>query len=305
MIESPPETITFEPVPTEDSDASLNKTPELEAVKPKPITASFRTTLQLLQSKGGFRSRFRGISVFVVTQMASNFLAQTLVSLPFFPRFVAHPVAAVALAQMSLAWTLIVISEPSPKSWFRRVPAKSTWKKVAIPTAILALTEQLAILLPFYLAVSLGLTEHDPREFAKVGSRKTGIMFASSIAVFGLGLLIAFFLVVPANVTLTRVQASLLSDSEESIVPFDRSFNGKVVPEIVGGTGVIGMLDAWKTFDWSARIRLVKAYVKVFFMQIALSVLLTLAIFAQLFIIVGRDIQKIAPGEGEGHAALI
>lgn len=303
MIESPPETITFEPLPTEDSDASLTKTPELEAVKPKPITASFRTTLQLLQTKGGFRSRFRGISVFVVTQFAINAITQTLASLPFFPRFAAHPVATVACAQMGLAWTLIVISEPSPKSWFRRIPAKSTWKKVAIPTAVLALTEQLSIILPFYLAVGLGLTEHDPREFANLGSRKTGMMFASSIAVLGLGLLIAFFLVVPANVTLTRVQASLLSDAEESIVPFDRSFNGKVVPEIVGGTGVVGMLDAWRTFDWSARVRLVKAYVKVFFMQIALSVLLTLAIFAQLFIIVGRDIEKIAPGEG--HAALI
>ncbi|CAG8979434.1 hypothetical protein HYALB_00011947 [Hymenoscyphus albidus] len=305
MIESPPETISFEPVPTEDSDAP-KKTPELEAetVKPKPITSSFRTTLQVLDSKGGFRARFRGVWVFFVSQIAFNFIVHTLLSLSSLLRFVAPIIASVALAQLSLAWTLIVISEPSPKTWFRRLPAKSTWKKVAIPTAVLAITQQLALQLPFYLAVGLGLTEHDPRQLANVGSRKTGMMLLSCLAVFASGLLVAFFLVIPANVTLVRVQASLLSDAEETIVPFDRSFNGKVIPEFVGGTGVIGMLDAWKTFDWSARVRLLKAYVKVLFLQIALYAVLVLAIFAQLFIIMGRDIQKLAPSEG-GHPALI
>jgi hypothetical protein len=40
----------------------------------------------------------------------------------------------------------------------------------------------------------------------------------------------------PADVTLTRVQASLLPDIEETIVPFDQTFCEKVVPEVIGGS---------------------------------------------------------------------
>jgi len=95
---------------------------------------------------------------------------------------------------------------------------------------------------------------------------------------------------------LTRVQASLLADSEETIVPFDRSFNGKVIPEIVGGSGAIGMLDAWKTFDWAARIRLVKAYFKVFLMQLAVAaVFLAIGIFE--VVLVFRKSKTVVDGE--------
>jgi hypothetical protein len=310
MVESPAE-IAFEPIPTDDTDDTdddrLNKTPELETVKPKPITASFRTTIQLLQSKGGFRARFRGISVFIVNSIAVQWVAGFLSAIPFIPAPVSLLGAMVLCANLSLLWTLIVISEPSPKAWFRRLPSLKMWKKVAIPTALLALAEQVAIFVPFLIAMVMGLTEEDPKKLADITSKHSGMIVLKSLTVISLAMVLGVFLVIPANIALTRVHASLISEAEETIVPFDRSFGGKVIPEIVGGTGVIGMLDAWTTFDWAARIRLVKAYVKVFAMQMALSVAFVVVLFTQLFIIAGKDLKKLAPEDGAAsiHAALI
>jgi len=300
MIESPPEAIVFEPLPTDDTDATLNKNinPEAQAVKPKPITASFRATLRLLQQKGGFRARFRGLSVFLVNNIAISWVAQFMSMLPFVPRSAGSVVAAVLCAQLSLAWTQIVISEPSPKMWFRRLPSTKTWRKVAVPTAVLAIAEQVTVLIPIYLAFISGIGDklQTPDQIANIGSHQAWIITLKGLSIGALAIVLGFLLVVPADVALTRVQASLLADSEETIVPFDRSFNGKVIPEIVGGSGAIGMLDAWKTFDWAARIRLVKAYLKVFLMQLAVAaVFLAIGIFE--VVLVFRKSTKVVDGE--------
>lgn len=301
MIESPQEAILFEPLATEDPD-SIIKDPEHAQVKTKPITASFRSTIRLLQSVGGFRARFRGLAIYIVSGFAVNSVGGILSVFPLFsfiPRPFWNAVATVLCATLSLTWTHIVISEPSPKTWFRRLPALRMWKKVAAPTAVLAITQQLAVYLPIYLAIVTGFTDQKPEDIAHMtGGQRTAMAF-KGIGIFIFGLVLAFLIVIPANVTLTRVQASLLSDAEETIVPFDRSFGGKVIPEIVGGPGVIGMLDAWKTFDWASRIRLIKTYVKVFAMQVAVTALFSLVLVAQIFMIVGSDWSKLIPEDGD------
>ena len=85
-------------------------------------------------------------------------------------------------------------------------------------------------------------------------------------------LLATFLIFVPAAVTLTRMQASTLPDEDEPIVPFDRTFGGKVQPRILGGTGAVSMLEAWKTFDWNARVRLLKLYAKIMAIQTVTTV---------------------------------
>merc|ERR1712058_176813 len=275
MIESPQDTISFEPLPTEDPDSTINKDPE-QPSKPQLITSSIRRTVRHL---GGFSSRFRGLSIFIVNTLAVQWIAGILSVLPIInllPRGFANIVALILCAQLSLTWTHIVISQPSPKTWFRRLAPLKMWKKVAIPTAIFALAEQVAVYIPIYMSILAGLVDKDAQQIV----------------------VLTFLVVIPANVTLTRVQASLLVDTEETIVPFDRSFGGKVVPEIVGGTGMIGMLDAWKTFDWAARIRLVKTYLKVIAMQIGVTFLFTMCIVSQLFIIAGKDWSKLIPEDG-------
>lgn len=191
-----------------------------------------------------------------------------------------------------------MISAPSPKRWYQRLPTARTWKKVALPTAVLAIAEQVTVLVPAGLAMVIGIPH--PKDTDKLSNAERQVLIVKGFAVVGVAVALAFLLVVPANVILTRVQASLLNDEEETIVPFDRSFGGKVVPEIVGGSGAIGMVEAWKTFDWNARVRLIKAYVKVTGMQIALSVLFFGVIVGEILLIVGKsDLKKLFPVDGK------
>ncbi|KAK0101845.1 hypothetical protein ONS96_005823 [Cadophora gregata f. sp. sojae] len=297
MIESPQDSISFEPLPTEDIDSTINKDPE-QPPKPQLITSSFRRTLRHL---GGFSARFRGLGIFIVNTLAVQWIAGILAVLPIInllPRGFANVVALVLCAQLSLTWTHIVISQPSPKTWFRRLAPAKMWKKVAIPTAIFALAEQVAVYIPIYMSILAGLVDKDAKEIVDMKpSQKTAMTF-KAFGILCFGLVLTFLVVIPANVMLTRVQASLLVDTEETIVPFDRSFGGKVIPEIVGGSGRIGMLDAWKTFDGAARIRLIKAYLKVVGMQLAVSFLFTMCLVSQVFIIAGNDWSKLIPEDG-------
>ena len=105
-------------------------------------------------------------------------------------------------------------------------------------------------------------------------------------------ILIAVLVVIPAHVTLKRVQASMLPEEDEAIVPFDRTFGGKVVPEILGGSGAVSMFDAWKTFDRSARVRLLKLYAKIFLVQLFTTILFIMVVFGELRVIMGDDLRK-------------
>jgi hypothetical protein len=300
MIESPQD-ISFEPIPTEDTDASKTKDPEHQVVSRQTfITSSFRSAILLLKSKGGFKARYRGLAIFIVNAIAVQWIAGFLSLLPILralPLGVTDAAATVLCAQLSLGWTHIVISEPSPKAWFRRIPTLKMWKKVAGPTAILAVAEQLSVMLPLYLAINIGLTK-DPKEVAEMPDRLQKALIIKSIGIFALGLILAFLIVIPANVTLTRVQASLLNDEHDTIVPFDRSFGGKVIPEIVGGTGKISILEAWMTFNMAARFRLIKAYLKVFMMQVGATVFFTILLVGQILVIGGVH-KIIVPADGK------
>ena len=271
MVESP-QALLFEPIKN-DPDAALDSKVEQELllVKQEPITSSFGRTLKHLRANAGRFSRFRGIRIFFVYNAAMTMCTSFITSLPIIPSVIAPVLASLVLANVSMAWTHIVISENSNKPWYKRVPSLKVWKKVAGPTAFLAIAEQLTILIPVGMAVVFGFHEMNHKAAKELSSSEKQVLILKAFSIFAVSIFMALFVVIPANVALTRVQASLLSDDQETIVPFDRSFSGKVVPEIVGGTGVVGVRDALTTFDFSSRLRLIKAYVKVFFMQTALS----------------------------------
>jgi hypothetical protein len=296
MIESPQEVIDFEPLATEDPDSTINKDPEQPA-RPAYITSSFRRTIKHLKAVGGVRGCFRGFAIFAVNGILVTWLSTMLVYIPFVPTGVSGVIATVICAQFPLAWTHIVISEPSPKSWFRRFPSPKLWVKVAIPTAVLAIAEQITALVSLKLAVLAGLNR-DAKTIAQLSPHDQTMMSLAGFGIMALSIVLSFLLVLPANVTLTRVQASLLPDAEETIVPFDRSFGGKVIPEIVGGSGVLSMLDAWNSFDWSSRIRLVKAYAKIYTITFLVSFFFGACFAAEMFLIAGKDWASVLPGDG-------
>lgn len=84
----------------------------------------------------------------------------------------------------------------------------------------------------------------------------------------------------------------MLPEEDESIVPFDRSFGGKVVPAILGGSGRLSIADAWRTFDRAGRARYFKVIGKVLLMQFGLLVAFTLALLGQVLLIGVDSMQK-------------
>ena len=309
MIETPPTTavIKVTDVDAEHPDDPLDypdekhpeKTqllePELVLVKSKPITARLHTAIKHLQSRAGFASRYRGLQVAIVYHVAHHILMQPLMMATggaMFSRAFMAIIATVCLCRIKMTWTHIVISDPSPKKWYRRIPERKTFLKIVGPTAIYALATQATILVPEFLFAVFDLPKwvQQPESFAKLTDAEQQAVFVKIFVVCLSGLAVGAFALFPASVALKRVQASMLPEEDETIVPFDRTFNGKVVPEVTGGSGKIGMLDAWKTFDWSARIRLVKLYAKVFAIQTVLTVFFFMSTIWALRCIVGDRI---------------
>ena len=298
MVESPTAAI-YEPLRSEHPDAPVcdrkdgTTEPELIVVNKKPITTSLCNSMRHLKQRGGRLARFRGLSIFVVYHFVVFRAAELLAFATPIPLAVATVLSSVLFARLRTAWVHIVISEPSSKYWFRRLPTWKSWKKVALPTAILVICQQITIALPAGLSVAFGLARFsDPQQFADMSDSERKLLLVKGFAVLLLGIFCAVAIVVPAQVTLTRVQASLISEEDETIVPFDRSFGGRVVPEIVGGSGVIGILDAWKTFDWNSRVRLLKLYGKVMLIQFAVTFTMVLVIFSQFYFLMGEELNK-------------
>ena len=290
MIESPTETIYVQAENLDDPDSPLLTDNEKSGLhlkdaeillvkKEKPITARFCTTIRHLRARAGIWSRFRGLTMW-------SFMHFFAFNIHYALSFWVPALKATGLATFltvlimnsyTMAWTQIVISESSPLPWYKRFPTFDALKKTVPASAIYAGAHVFCWALPRLAVIVFELDQPmhmlgRTGENSKLDPRECQIVMIKAFAVGIIALASAVLLLVPAKVTLTRVYASLLQEDIETIVPFDRSFGGKVVPAIIGGSGAIGELDAWKTFDWSARLRLLGVYVKVFFMQTAVSI---------------------------------
>lgn len=157
-----------------------------------------------------------------------------------------------------------MISDPSPKPWYKRVPPWRTWKRIAPSVFLLAVCTQLTFTLPLLLTGTFGSFKRlrsDPNY-----EPGTGDLYISGSQAFFAYLVFLFLFVactIPALVTMVRVAASMLPEEDETIVEFDRSFQGRTTPEILGGQGKIGIKEAWKSFPRASRVRLLKLMAKV------------------------------------------
>ncbi len=302
MVENPQTTYLVKEMVDEKVDPNTVLTEEsidseVIVLKQKPITARIRTAISHLQKRAGFRARWRGLSLFVFYNVVFHWFNSSFAQL-FIATFMGEPqensieflyapalasvLSSVLLARYAMAWTHVVISEPSEKTWFRRLPGLKAWKKVVVPTAINAIAIQMCMFLPAVFFFALRLNDHEYMQSQEACSIATKLL-----AVFGIGLVTYIGLVIPSEVALVRVQASMLPEEHESIVPFDRTFGGKVVPEILGGTGAIGWLDAWKTFDGAARLRLLKLFAQIAIVELFLHAFWALIIGAEVLTILG------------------
>lgn len=257
----------------------------------KPITSSLRATRRLLSSVAGWRSYFRGIVCAAVLAFAQGTVGEIFKGfLPLIP--IGALLAELALSQLNAAWTHIVISAPSERRFYQRLPPfKKTFEATCFPILVNWLANAANIIIPKLVGEALGLTFPGPPD--QDGNRPQppamdGHAAWKGFVVFLIAVVIQLLAVVPANVMLVRVQASLLPADEATIVPFDRSFGGKVEPEIVTGKGYVNMRDALASFPYASWVRLYKLYVKIIALAVATYGLMAAVIIPEVILIIAN-----------------
>ncbi|CAL5874261.1 uncharacterized protein PFLUO_LOCUS8549 [Penicillium psychrofluorescens] len=259
--------------------------PEMAGSTPlQPITNKLRTTVRHLRARAGFWSPFRGLSLFLVYSLARGFISGLLPTRgSFLGQFLVQSCLSMLLATWQMAWVHIVISERSPKPFYQRIPSYRTWPKIAPAVALQDILTAAGFFLPLAALEAVGLIDFETPQ-----NEVTMKFVCSTMAVYFIPALFAFLISIPARGIFIRVAASMLPEEDESIVPFDRSFGGKVNPAITGGSGCLSVTDAWATFDWPARVRFAKVIGKTILIEMALAV-------AAVAILVG-ELMLMGPG---------
>ncbi|KAI0802803.1 ubiquitin carrier protein [Xylaria sp. FL0064] len=290
---SPP---AYDPVSLNEDGQSIAEdgyitTDGAAASKTPAVTSSLRSTHRAVYAIAGWRSLFRGYGAYLFCNFVAAVAASVFIGVGV-PSFIAAPLVALAVAQPYAAWTHIIISTPSPKRFWQRLPPfKRTFKATAVPILLYVLASELASFLPRGLAILLHMNTWKPGQPNTLPQYQKDDAW-KGILVLLAALVVQVFLVIPTQVVLTRVQASFLPEDDDTIVPFDRSFGGKVEPAIVGGKGYVNMIDAWKSFSRASWVRLVKLYVKIFFIVVALC-FAWVAVLIPEYILIANNSRKV------------
>lgn len=263
------------------------------------VTSSLRAVTRLLYAVGGFKGFFRGIVFFAIQFIMAVVLASIFIS-ALGPAM--HPIATLltclTLVQFSAAWVHIVMTYSSPVSHFSRLPSfkrafDASWQALTLNWAAVEILSWV----PLALSKALNLTipdiklgdETDITDVSANDIWKVVVIAVCFIAVFVL-------LVIPSSVILIRVQASLLPVEDEPIVPFDRSFEGRIEPQVVGGRGYATIADAWATYSKAGWRRLCILYIKIGLVSIATYMVVSAVILAEVLLIVEKGTKG---GDGE------
>ncbi|KAJ7454023.1 hypothetical protein B0H11DRAFT_2070033 [Mycena galericulata] len=270
MIESPSTTTIVEQklpayadeeplIPAEDVDV------EITVINRKPITASLCGTLRHLRRAGGFFARWRGLGIHILYH-----LAYALISASFSSVF--------GIGRTLLGNTF---------SFLQRIVPRSQCKPLVLPTLVYAAAQQATFLAPLAVAYLLGVTNMSENTLR--ADRATLALTALRILAVPLtAALLALFVLLPAAATLTRIEAALLPADAQPLVPFDRAALVGDLDLSARGAARALFAAAWRSFDRSARTRVLKVYAKMLGAQVVVS-LLGLGIMATEVYVIGGE----------------
>lgn len=206
--------------------------------------------------------------------------------------------ANLATVQLETAWVHIVMSHPTGTSNWKRFPTfkrafDATWK----PIVLFWLASEAAAFIPVIMIKLL----HFKTEYVDIGDKGSeglkidgGDSWKGAIVMLT-GFVLVMGVVLPAKIILVRIQASLLPEADDPIVPFDRSFQGQVEPAVVTGKGYATIRVAWSTITTSAWRRIIMLQFKVLLVNIAAVFLMAAIAAPQLIWIMSLAEKK------EGH----
>ncbi|KAF1956963.1 hypothetical protein CC80DRAFT_491828 [Byssothecium circinans] len=307
MIETPSAAITVStpevPASKDEKEGLLETAPTITLVHQKPITSSIRGTIRHLKAQGGCMARLRGFRIHALHAIAFSLSVNVLAAItPAFPlrMVIITALGGAICAPLHAAWTNKVVSTPSDTAFWQRIPSRSSWKVLALPAAVNAAMPYFAVFIAYASFCILGLM--GVGDVGNFNGMQWTWLIVRGILVFLISISCTLFLCLPAIVTLVRTEASMLPEEQDTIVPFDRTFDGKVVPKILGGTGAIKFLDAWRSFNWEARGRLLKHYIKAFVIVFTVVFLFAHVFAFEAFAIMGPQLGKfLAEAKQQGY----
>ena len=208
---------------------------------------------QLLSLRTRFKplALFRGLSVFAAISIFETLIAA--LSIRFLPSLLAilpQILFPLTLVQLYALWTHIVLTYPSKKSLWQRIPPFKATLHATGPALAVFLAAK--ALLRFALVSVYGIDK----------LRRRGVLyppFLGALILAGAG--VEVIALVPAHMVLARIQASLLPADEKMVIPIDKALRAD-------GNGreseAVGMKEVWRTFGWGAWGRLGVLYGQIF-----------------------------------------
>lgn len=311
MVETPSAAITIstpdEPASKDEKEGLLEASPAATLVRQKPLTSSIRATIKYLVSQGGHLARFRGFRYQMIWAfayvMVRNMIKAAIPTFVPFSFVISSALAGALTANLHAAWLHKVVSMPSGTRYWQRVPARSNWKVLALPVAVHSTMPYVSIYVARGATQLLRLDRLNREDVTEYTGAEWTSLIARFIAFIVIAVSCTLFLCLPAAVTMVRVEASILPENEDTIVPFDRTFDGKVMPKAVGGTGSIGFLDAWRSFNWESRRRLLKLFFKTFFIMTGLTLILVHVWAVIGFVAMGPALGKVLAQAKHGYSS--
>lgn len=208
---------------------------------------------QYISDRDGLGFRTRGLNIAIAWRLVKALLIYIapLDDRNFLGWLVYTAALEVLLSSFHAALIHKLVSLPSTKYFWQRIPGFNTWLKL-LPSAVPA---SFATSTNFYLPWCLA------RLFRDAGR---GILFGIICTP-----LIYFFAVAPARAIFIRVVAFLLPEEDQPIPTLDRALTG-IDPVSRQERRTLSVTDAWSSFQWSARWRYVKALAIVFVFEFIL-----------------------------------
>ncbi|KAF2436371.1 hypothetical protein EJ08DRAFT_728901 [Tothia fuscella] len=303
MIESPESTTVQIYTPTSNSDDKLDKKEaeaqglldvEIEATtvtSTQALTTSIRRTVRHLKSVGGRTAKWRGLGIFIMYTLITSLVSGgfKMAGLRMVPsgETIANLFAALMASRLHCVWTHKIMTVPSDKKPYERKVTRAQWKQLLLPTAVSILARDMSIYTIVYTFVYTNMAAQKINQ-----SGKATWMAAVLAIVPGLIAVIALpiFVMLPAYGALIRKEASLLPEEDETIISFDRTFGGKLAYV----TSVLSYADAWKSFTSEARRRVIKLYVKFFFIMVAFVFFASHVLALEFFIVANDQVHQYA-----------
>jgi hypothetical protein len=261
----------------------------------KPVTSSLRGTFRHLSSIGGFRSRWRGLSMGIFYSIAFTFFSVGLSAVFSIIPVVGLPLgriaAAVITCNLHAAWTHATIAMPMEKPFFQRFLSRKTARHLILPNIRL----QLGLLLMQVGTGGAAALTHRIILTHRLNWLTVNALLLP-VAVF---FLTALFHVLPSQIALIRIEASLLPEDRSAVVSFDRTFGGRISWESFTSRKMyvlhsLSIRGAFKTFDRATYKRVVKIFIKFFMIMTAISVVFFGLFVAEFYALAGKQAKEVA-----------